>query len=128
MVKTRLTNLDAIQFKGNYDGMIGRFGASFSRERDTITKDSLGNITGTTKAATTVSGDFQLIVDVKELSKLGLTGTGNAKFYGKSEDTFQPDDILVVDSERWTFRKRIEDDKFGNEGVCNTWLLVRIDG
>ena len=131
MVKIRLVSRDAKQLKKHYNNMIKKMGSSFTLSRDTDAQDSLVN-TSSNAAATgypkTVSGDFQRIVNMKELSRLGLTGSGNGKFYGKSSDTFQTDDIILVSSERWQFRKRIEDDEWAGYGIANVWLLVLLDG
>ena len=128
MVKTRITDKFAKGFKTNYDKIIDKIGTSFTLSRDTDAQDSLGNTSSNSTATSTVSGDFQRIVNMKELSRLGLTGSGNGKFYGKSSDTFQTDDIILVSSERWQFRKRIEDDEWAGYGVANVWLLVLLDG
>ena len=128
MVTARTPGTDSSNFKRYYDEMIERFGSTFTSTRSAITRDSLGNVTAVAETTSTIEGDFQRIVDEKELARLGVVGIGSAKFYCKSSSNLVERDVLSVNSENWLVKRRTEDDSFGDIEVGETWLLVRLDG
>jgi hypothetical protein len=127
MVKTRLSGY-ASGLNTAYNSALSNVGSNKSYILETKSFDSTGQAYDSSITTTTVFGDFQIIFDVKELERLGLTGTGNAKFYTKKDYTIVPKAILYVNSEKWQFRKIIEDDYWSGSKVSQIWLLVRLDG
>ena len=112
--------------------MLSRWGASYTLTRETITRDGLGNISATSSSTSTITGVFERIEDQVELQKLGLGNQASAKFYADADDTIYTRDQLTVESEIWEFRRKVEDDHFGNgttmTEVAQSWVLVKIDG
>jgi hypothetical protein len=128
MVTTRTSGKDKDVFKKYYEEIVDRFGADFTRTRETITRDGLGNVTATSSVSVTIKADFQRIQDEKELQSLGVAGVGSAKLYAKTGADIQERDTVTVNSEFWLVKRRIEDDEFENTGVSEVWLLIRLDG
>jgi hypothetical protein len=126
MVKTRMQGY-ADKFNKAYNDALSNVGANYTYTTETKTFDSTGQESDVTVTSTTIFGDFQLIIDQRDLDRLGLQGTGNARFYTKKDYTIIPKAILTFNSEKWLFRRRIDDDYWFGGQVSQVWLLTKLD-
>ena len=128
MVKTTQYTSDTQAFRNAYEQTLDRVGKTHTITRYTITTDGLGNTITTTATTFDVKGDFQIITNTEEIEKLGMEGTGNAKFFAKISTMLSYDDELTYNGDIWKFRRRLDDDDIKGVAVAQSWLLQRIDG
>lgn len=124
MVTTRNTGSRAEGFKTRFNTYLLDFGTTVTIRRITDTKDSMGRVTASSVATSSINADIQFVnkSDLQHLN-VGDAQIGDGMLFTKVSADIDLEDELEYNGVRWRIVAQIEGEQVGGEVVYKGFLI-----